>query len=513
MNGQEESFTLPTLVNYTIQELGLPPDWILQSVSGCGDLNTNTNSVTVNLGPGETTCTFTNFKKHDDPMDEVTQLYVHRRVDNLLTHGPDRARLLRRMQETAEEPTGSLKDGPMKFAGNESTGLQLGTRLGLGFNSTANMGVGTGVGSGGRTYMNNGEVFNDGDSVGAGDRVSDHLGVSETSTTSNSMLAQIAGQLSTIAGGMSDFKFSTSLSEVRQAAAQAEQARQQKIMAEAGLGFASEGFANRTSAMRQGLDVWVEGHISKYNEGLGGYDREGDFRILYVGADYPIAPGVLIGALAQVDDTREDVLKADLTGEVEGTGWMAGPYIGIKLADNLYFDARAAYGTSSNDIWLNDNAAGYRTGSFDTERWLASATMTGNQYWGNFRLSPQFSLAYGSEWYDQYNNSIGQIVEGRSISIGRVNATIEAGYRFDLVDGTMIEPHISISGIANFAGDDLIIGGQAIDGNESRAKIEGGILVRTANGWAFRAAASYDGIGAEDFESYSGSLWVNVPLN
>ena len=106
-----------------------------------------------------------------------------------------------------------------------------------------------------------------------------------------------------------------------------------------------------------------------------------------------------------------------------------------------------------------------------------------------------------------------QIVEGRSISIGRINATIEAGYRFDLVDGTMIEPHISISGIANFAGDDLIIGGQAIDGNESRAKIEGGILVRTASGWAFRAAASYDGIGAEDFESWSGSLWVNVPLN
>jgi len=49
--------------------------------------------------------------------------------------------------------------------------------------------------------------------------------------------------------------------------------------------------------------------------------------------------------------------------------------------------------------------------------------------------------------------------------------------------------------------------------DERTAKIEGGILVRTANGWAFRAAASYDGIGAEDFESYSGSLWVNVPLN
>ena len=123
---------------YTITEVNLAtPDWILQS-STCGTPVNNAVSVTLNAGQA-LTCTFVNFKKHDDPMDEVTQLYVHRRVDNLLTHGPDRARLLRRVQELAEEPTGSLKDGPMKFSGNESSGLQLGTRMGL--NSTANMGV------------------------------------------------------------------------------------------------------------------------------------------------------------------------------------------------------------------------------------------------------------------------------------------------------------------------------------------------------------------------------------
>ncbi|MEZ5898867.1 MAG: autotransporter outer membrane beta-barrel domain-containing protein [Hyphomicrobiaceae bacterium] len=312
---------------------------------------------------------------------------------------------------------------------------------------------------------------------------------------------------------MRDFKFSASLSELRRDAQDAEQRRQQKLLADAGLGFVSEGFADRASQMRQGLDVWVEGQISKYDDGLGGYDRDGDFRVLYVGADYALAPGVLVGALVQVDDTREDVNKSDLTGKVEGTGWMVGPYVGIKLTDNLFLDARAAYGTSSNDIWLDDSAAGYRSASFDTDRWLTTATLTGNEYIGNFRFSPQLGLAYGREWYGDYYNSIGQVVEGRDISIARINATLEVGYRFDLVDGTMIEPHVSISGIANFSGDDLIIAGEIIDPNENRAKIEGGFIVQTREGYAIRAAAAYDGIGQSDFEAYSGSLWLNVPLN
>ncbi|MCB1484532.1 MAG: autotransporter domain-containing protein [Hyphomicrobiaceae bacterium] len=496
--------TVPTGV-YTVAEL-VPAGWSVTQVQcsgGGGNTSTSQTSATIGLDSGEAViCTFIDFKKKDDRMDEVTQLYVHRRVDNLLTHGPDRARLLRRLEDSDQQPLGSLKDGPLKFAGNTAIGGRMG--------STASNESSSGSG----TYIRDGQIYHDGQSVGAADRASDYYGMNDAGSASNSsMLSQIAGQLTTIAGGMRDFKFSTSLSELRRDAQDAEQRRQQKLLADAGLGFVSEGFADRASQMRQGLDVWVEGQISKYDDGLGGYDRDGDFRVLYVGADYALAPGVLVGALVQVDDTREDVNKSDLTGKVEGTGWMVGPYVGIKLTDNLFFDARAAYGTSSNDIWLDDSAAGYRSASFDTDRWLTTATLTGNEYIGNFRFSPQLGLAYGREWYGDYYNSIGQLVEGRDISIARINATLEVGYRFDLVDGTMIEPHVSISGIANFSGDDLIVAGEIIDPNENRAKIEGGFIVQTREGYAIRAAAAYDGIGQSDFEAYSGSLWLNVPLN
>jgi hypothetical protein len=65
---------------------------------------------------------------------------------------------------------------------------------------------------------------------------------------------------------------------------------------------------------------------------------------------------------------------------------------------------------------LTDALAGTRTGSFDTTRWLATASLTGNYFRGPWRWSPQGSLAYGSEKYDSFTNSLGQQVNGSDIS-------------------------------------------------------------------------------------------------
>jgi len=244
-------------------------------------------------------------------------------------------------------------------------------------------------------------------------------------------------------------------------------------------------------------------------------NRDGDFRILYVGADYLVAPGILIGALVQVDDTTEDLNQAlnNERGSIDGTGWMAGPYIGIRLRDNLFFDARAAWGTSSNDIFMKDDENGARHGKFDTTRWLATATLTGNERFGNWRFSPQMGLAYGHEEYDTYRNSLNQTINGGEANIGRVTGAIEVGYQFRARNGTTIEPHASITGIYNFDTDDLVINGVQVQSDESRAKVEAGVLIMTQEGWGVRAAGHFDGIGGDDFSSYGGSLWVNVPLN
>lgn len=59
-------------------------------------------------------------------------------------------------------------------------------------------------------------------------------------------------------------------------------------------------------------------------------------------------PGLLIGALMQFDFADET--SGALNSDVEGNGWMAGPYLSARLTDNLFFDARAAWGRSENTI-------------------------------------------------------------------------------------------------------------------------------------------------------------------
>src|SRR5690606_17798422 len=117
----------------------------------------------------------------------------------------------------------------------------------------------------------------------------------------------------------------------------------------------------------------------------------------------------------------------------------------------------------------DDDIKLWRTGSFDTTRWLATASLTGNWYHGPWRLTPQVGVAYGHEEYDTYRNSLGQTVDGASVSIGRATFATEVGYRFTMSDGTLIEPHLGITGIWNFDSDDLVINGTVVETNGSRA--------------------------------------------
>lgn len=500
--GQSQTFNLPT-GPYTIQETNLPDGWTLQSISNCGTVNLQNRTVTVDLTTNGATCTFTNFKAGDDPMEEETKRFIHRRVDNLLTYGPDRARMLRRLQEQPREP-GSLKDGPLKVTGGTSGGMGLGAAgdaaapMGSAARRMSAFGSVLGDNPFKKTPLPGDET--DEETVGYGQRAGP------------SVFSEIASQFAPLANGRAAYNFSTSLSAMRQAATEAELRSQQKKVE--GLGLESAPYLNPYVTDRnQGLDVWVEGHIAKYDDNIGGINREGNFRLLYVGADYLLAPGVLIGALVQIDDTNEDIKDPARFGKIDGTGWMAGPYVGFKLRDNLFFDARAAWGRSENDILLTDAAAGTRSGRFDTDRWLASATLTGTERFGAWRISPQLSLAYGSESSDAYTNSLGQSIASTDAKIGRLTGTTEIGYRIQRYDGTVIEPHVAISGIWNFDSDDLVINGVVHDTKESRAKVDGGILVTMPNGLGVRASASYDGIGANDYEAVSGSLWLNIPLN
>ncbi len=85
------------------------------------------------------------------------------------------------------------------------------------------------------------------------------------------------------------------------------------------------------------FDVWFEGSLNKFNGSAG---SNGDFAIAYLGADYLVSPDLLVGGLLQYDSLTSSAAKEN----TEGKGWMAGPYVTARLTDNLYLDARLAWG-------------------------------------------------------------------------------------------------------------------------------------------------------------------------
>jgi len=401
-------------------------------------------------------------KGHIDRTREVIRNFINRRVDLLASNEPDRARLLRRFNRQQADPPGSLKDGPMKLGGSAE-------------------------------------------------------------------------------GGNGRFSFAASYSQMR-AHAQAEAARKAReaenpdeasdaARSEQVAGFSSPAFgtgADRSGAMRLGaghdrshqlqpvtqggapstFDFWIEGHFQRWEDDSADADRSGKFGILYVGADYLVRPGLLVGALVQFDymDDRSSKNNTD----VNGNGWMAGPYMSLKLSDNIIFDARAAWGQSDNSV----NPFGVYTDKFDTDRWLAKANLTGNWQFGRLRFTPSIGVITVEEHQKAYVDSVGVTIPGQRASIGRLSFGPEFGYVIEQRDGSIVEPHISFTGMWDFDKTATTsIGGLTVSNDDFRVKVEGGVIVRAPTGFSMRTTLSYDGLGSDDFGAWGGQVWVNLPLN
>lgn len=297
--------------------------------------------------------------------------------------------------------------------------------------------------------------------------------------------------------------FSTSLSQIAAARRKANARKADEPAAAMGLG--TQSLKDEALVAPPGVDVWVEGHYKHFDTQAG---TSGHLGVLFVGTDYLLTPAILVGALVQFDWTEAE--SNQLTIRADGRGWMAGPYTTIRLSPNLFFDARAAWGQSDNSV------SPFLTYSddFDTDRWMARGSLTGNWHAGNWRITPSVSVAYFNEDAESYVDSNGVLIRSQSVSIGRLTFGPEIGYRLTTSDGTVIEPHISFEGLWDFDRENnFAIGGLSLTTDAFRGKIEGGVLIRSAGGYSMRGIASYDGIGADDFDAYGGEVWFNVPLN
>ncbi len=249
-------------------------------------------------------------------------------------------------------------------------------------------------------------------------------------------------------------------------------------------------------------DIWVEANYLRWRDKNDWLGRSGDLGVASAGADFTVAPGIIIGAVVQTDFMTDHVDASNV--DVNGSGWMAGPYVAMQLSDNIFFDARAAYGQSDNTIKPFSTYADH----FETQRWLVRSNLIGSWSFGPWRFSPSAGLSYFEETQDAFTTALGQDVAAQSTRLGQITFGPELAYAFKLADGSTLEPHVSVTGLWDFASS------RSADDDRSGlgAQVAAGIVYQGSEGASMRAALTYDGFGARGFESWGGQLSVNVPL-
>lgn len=274
----------------------------------------------------------------------------------------------------------------------------------------------------------------------------------------------------------------------------------------AALGLDPSEYGVATSAERPKLDIWSDGRLEYFrSEG----DVSGRFGVVRVGADYLIAPNVLIGALAQYD-----YLSEKSTGyEISGKGFMVGPYAEFRLADGLFFDTKALWGRSTNDI------SPFRTytDEFTTNRWLASARISGSWTHDAWHVSPRAEIAYFSERSERYIDGTGGAIDGQRVSLGQFKAGPKISYRHITADGVLIEPHMTVEGIWAFGHDKAaqgLAGSQIIERSpeDFQLRMSGGVVVEGANGVRLDMTGHYSGLGQRRTRSGGGKVSLTVPF-
>ncbi len=253
------------------------------------------------------------------------------------------------------------------------------------------------------------------------------------------------------------------------------------------------------------FDVWVEAHFSAFDDSADGRDIDGHFGVAYVGVDYLVTPSVLVGALAQFDWTGE---HADGGVSADGFGAMAGPYISARLAQNLFFTARVAYGGSENSI----DPFGLYQDDFTTDRWLASAQLTGNWNFGNWRVTPTAEVTYIQENQQSYTDSRGVFIPDQTVSLGRFSFGPELAYRYLADNGTVLEPLISMTALWDFDNAGEVVSGLSASNDELHAAFKAGVMTRMTGGAAFKVVGTYDGLGSSGYDAFGGQAWVSIPL-
>jgi hypothetical protein len=250
-------------------------------------------------------------------------------------------------------------------------------------------------------------------------------------------------------------------------------------------------------------NVWLEGRVVGAVDSLAATNAVGF--VGSTGADYKVLPWLALGLSVGAESFET---KFGTQGVRAGTlGFTAMPYVGFRLADNLF--ASAFVGVST--IAYNSNPLANVSAYFNATRLMLGGALTGVWREGPWRLQPTVYGTYGTETQNNYTDSAGNSVPSQTLTYGRIGAGPEVGYTFRPNDaGWSVEPFVLARANLDFASSNAsVLNGQSVvlrPGTLGSGSTGLGTNVNLDNGVYFRAQGSYDSIGVLGLDVWSGVL-------
>ncbi|MGQ2904927.1 MAG: Ig-like domain repeat protein [Neoaquamicrobium sediminum] len=252
------------------------------------------------------------------------------------------------------------------------------------------------------------------------------------------------------------------------------------------------------------FDLWADVSYTRFqSEGPGGVsESDGGFARAAFGADWLVNRNLLIGGFFQVDHLSQDIANA--SGNVSGTGWLAGPYLTARLSENLFLDLLAAGGTSSNSIRPDGT---YEDG-FSTVRFMASAALQGEWTSGNWTFDPRARFGWFHERSNAYIDGLGVSIPVVESSIGQFAVGPGVSYSHPLASGAVIDTGLRFEAVA-----DILAGSTREDETRLSGRIEARLGITTPGGARLSLSAAHSGIGQSGNAATTGRMQFTVPLN
>jgi hypothetical protein len=259
------------------------------------------------------------------------------------------------------------------------------------------------------------------------------------------------------------------------------------------------------------LDVWVEGRVAQFEQNFDEngtrYAADGNAGSVFFGTDYLLTPGIMVGTLLQYDQYLENYTHLD--ADAVSHGVLFGPYASMRLAPDIFLDARAAWGGSDNAAKLID---GTRV-TFGTDRELLRSQLSAKRNVFGLEVTPNVAFSVIEDRFSDPQRLPENSIDNGDVMIGQLGVGSALSYRIPLVNGGFLKPNAALSTSWNLDRFGPIAIGNSAFANETGAKAEAGVTLGTADGVSIEAGGAIEGIGLQDYSAWSGRISLKAPLN